>query len=257
MSTINETSGIETLLGSRAYYIEIYSFSNPSSAPNGGTTIRFPAFLTDFTDSFKSNWKSEEVYGRMDPISTFKNTLRSITLAFDIPSESIQMAKLNMERLDFLIRGLYPIYDNGALGTATLASPPMFRVRFANLVRNVSQNDFGDTLRSGLLCYIENFDFKPKVDSGFFQENSRLFPKLISANLNLKIIHEHPLGKQSDGNVTSYRNDFKNFPHGNPDPTPQQVKAFLDRQAKQQAQNQHDQAKQNTAEGSCLGEYEA
>ena len=50
------TSEITNLSSKRTSYIEIYSFSN------GGPTIKFPAFLTDFSDSYKSQFSSESVY---------------------------------------------------------------------------------------------------------------------------------------------------------------------------------------------------
>lgn len=213
VSFINE---IQSLSNKKAYSIEIYSFSNGKfDVQKNIPTIKFPAFITDFTDSYKSNWNTQEVYGRMDPIATFKNTSRTISLAFDMPNDSLQIAKQNLKQIDFLIRGLYPVYDEGTKGTAVIISPPMFRVRFANLVRNNgNDDDSAGTLRSGLLCYINNFDFKPKIDSGFFSdEDKRLFPKLISVTLNLNIIHEHPLGNKKSGSTTVPRINFENFPH--------------------------------------------
>lgn len=198
---------IDYLTQQKAYVIQIYSFSNPKNR-----IISFPAFITDFSDSYKSEWNPQRVLGKMDPISTFKNTTRTISLAFDVPSESIDESKQNLSNLDTIIRGLYPVYDQGALGTAVLASPPMFRVRFANFIRNASKDDDGDTLRTGLMCYLGGFDFKPKNDSGYFVDGDNLYPKLFSVNLNMNIIHEHPLGKTTDANGIKNRDGFSNFP---------------------------------------------
>jgi hypothetical protein len=230
--------GLENLKGK--YYIEIYSFSNASPVASGNntttvragdTTIKFPAFLTEFSDNYKSDWASQTVIGKMDPIATFKNTTRSISVGFDIPSESLEVAKQNSKNIDYLIKGLYPIYTSGPLGTQTMASPPMFRVKLANLITNTLQttslqnpptsgsnptsSNTDSTLKTGLLCYIPGFTYNPKIDSGFFVEDGKLFPKLMSATLNLNIIHEHALGKEkgADGNVTN-RSGFANFPHG-------------------------------------------
>jgi hypothetical protein len=220
--------GLGTLLSNtnKVYKIQIYSFSNGSFS--GATpTIEFPAFITDFTDSFKSDWKKESVYGRMDPISIFKSTTRNISISFDIPNESVQVAKDNMRNIDFLIRGLYPVYTNGALGTRVISSPPMFRVKFANLISNVTATGDDVTLRTGLLCYIPSFDFKPKVDSGFFIEGATILPKLVSATLNLEIVHEHSLGNQIDssGKLVPRVNIVSgSYPHNVPnDPPPQRI----------------------------------
>ena len=66
-------------------------------------TVEFKAFLTEFNDQFTSNWESEEVYGRMDPIKTFKNTSREIALGFDIVAGSVDEAKGNLSKISTLI----------------------------------------------------------------------------------------------------------------------------------------------------------
>ena len=48
-----------------------------------GYEERFPAFLTDFSQTFTPKWNEEEVYGRMDPITTFQGTKRQIDFSFD------------------------------------------------------------------------------------------------------------------------------------------------------------------------------
>lgn len=211
--------GFDNLITKEAYKIQIYSFSNGPYS-DSSKTIEFPAFVTDFTDSYKSDWKPEFVYGRMDPIAVFKNTSRNVRVTFDIPNESLEQGIENMQKINFFIRGLYPIYSSGARGTNILSTPPMFRVKFANLVSNVVQKDNGNTLRTGLLCYIPDFDFKPKVDSGFFVTNddTLIIPKLFSATLNLNIIHEHSLGNKSNNGLNLPRINIKTFPHNFPSP---------------------------------------
>ena len=50
-----------------------------------GKKISFPAFLTDFKDNYKTDYTKENVFGRMDPITTFKSIQRNISLGFTIP----------------------------------------------------------------------------------------------------------------------------------------------------------------------------
>lgn len=246
---------ISRLTKNRAYRIEMYSFSN-TRFKNLYSTISFPAFVTDFTDSFKSNWNEEEVMGKMDPVVTFKNTRRSISLSFDVPSDSIETAMFNLDQIDFLIKGLYPIYDKGKYGTAVMVSPPMFRVRFSNLVRNSGQRENGKTLRTGLLSYIQGFDFKPAVDSGFFVDKyGNLYPKLIKVNLALNIIHEQPLGNYKDGDLVKPRVNFEYFPHKQPKGIPPAVRSGQPNgAASRQATNNAEQSEQDAANDTCLGE---
>lgn len=200
---------VGTLTSNRAYKIQIYSFST-------SRFIDFPAFVKSFSDSFKSTWDKVQVYGRMDPIATFKNTARVINISFDIPNDSFKMAFLNLEKLNHLIQGLYPIYDGQKYGKATISSPPMFRVRFANLIKNINNLDDEKTLKSGLLCFMEGFDFQPVVENGFFIQDENVLPKLVTASMTLNIIHEHPLGneKGASGEIEG-RKEFSSFPHLN------------------------------------------
>jgi hypothetical protein len=210
--------GIDNLIKDKIYTIQIYSFSNGSFLPASGDNlgqhpVEFAAFITDFSDSFKSEWKQETIFGKMDPIATFKNTARTINISFDIPSESIEAAINNMTNIDYIIRGLYPIYSSGVAGTRTMSSPPMFRVKFGNFISNVVTNNDENTLRTGLLCYMRGFDFKPKVDSGFFIARNMLYPKLLSASMTLEIIHEHPLGNYIKDGIPTPRINIGKFPH--------------------------------------------
>ena len=75
-----------------------------------GRSVSFLAFLTDFAQSFASNWTTENVFGRADPIPTFQGTKRTISLSWDIPSYNLQDAKNNLKRSSELIRSLYPSY---------------------------------------------------------------------------------------------------------------------------------------------------
>jgi hypothetical protein len=47
----------------------------------GGSVIKLPAFVTEFTQNFDSNWTQEEVYGRVDPLAAFQGTKRTISIA--------------------------------------------------------------------------------------------------------------------------------------------------------------------------------
>ena len=62
------------------------------------TSVVFKAFVTSYQDKFESEYNSEDVYGRMDPIQTFKGTKRNISLGWDVVSASEKEARENLER---------------------------------------------------------------------------------------------------------------------------------------------------------------
>ena len=92
--------------------------------------LKFPAFLTDFSQTFDATWNTENVFGRMDPIATYQGTKRTMTLAFDLPAGSLDEAKKNLEGCSELVKMVYPIYKSGIL-----SKPPLVRIQFANLIK--------------------------------------------------------------------------------------------------------------------------
>ena len=62
------------------------------------SVVDFKAMITNFSDNYESSYDSEEVYGRMDPIQTFRSTKRTVTVEFDVVSASIGVAKQNKEK---------------------------------------------------------------------------------------------------------------------------------------------------------------
>ena len=188
--------------------------------------FKIDCFLTDFSQTFASNWNVEEVYGRPDPIAMFKNTRRTISLAWDIPAGSMAEAKANLGNSRKLIKMLYPAYMKtetapasslsdiaqtglnlltSALGgspepstpppvsinTQTLAKPPLVKVKYANLIKN--SQDGG-----GLLGWIDNLNIKPVLDMGYFHSGSQLYPKVLSISCNFNVLHQHALGHDAN-----------------------------------------------------------
>lgn len=71
----------------------------------------FKAFLTSFKDSYKVNWNPVETLNRMDAIQTYKNTQRTISISFEVPSWDLEDAKKHYLDLQRLIQMQYPVYE--------------------------------------------------------------------------------------------------------------------------------------------------
>lgn len=76
-----------------------------------GKTVTFTSYITQFSDNFNSSWESTDVFGRMDDIKTFRRTSRTISLGWNIVSESVVTAKENYEKSSLLMAMLYPTYN--------------------------------------------------------------------------------------------------------------------------------------------------
>ena len=201
-----------------------------------GFKVEFPAYLENLADMFTSNWTAEDVYGRMDPITTFMNTRRAISLSWNVPADSYDDAKINMMNVNKLMSFLYPLYSEktGAKGATAINQGPLMRVSFGNLIRE-------STTGKGLLGYVNGFTFDPRIENGMFyseggnagfglkQSDVEYYPKTILLNFELNVLHEHELGFVKSGNTFKFRNKSvkqNNFPYGVSLPTETEAAAF-------------------------------
>ena len=157
------------------------------SAMKNGTNVKFLAFVTSFNDSFASQWSTENVYGRQDPIGTFQGTTRVISLAFDIVAFSVADAKVNMKSINTLTNMLYPTYNQitAESNALSLSQAPLVEMKFANLIQENS--DF-------LLGWISSFSANPVIDMGMFTESKKLYPKVYNASITFNPQHKNQLG---------------------------------------------------------------
>ena len=196
-----------------------------------GEGVKFPAFLDLFSDSFSSQWNAEDVYGRMDPIATFMNTRRAISVAWHVPADSFEHAEINVAKVNKLMSFLYPLYDASGNGGATVFyQGPFVWVSFCNHIKSSSG--------TGLLGYVNGFTFDPALEFGMFSRRKVLrngtkdpqvneyYPKTFRLNFELVVLHEHELGYKKQGrgkyvyNGTSLGVNEQTFPYrtGRTDP---------------------------------------
>lgn len=137
--------------------------------------VEFAAFVTNFQDSYSSNYDSTEVIGRMDPILNFRNTTRTISLSFDVPSLSLDDARINMAEINALVQFLYPTYERK--GTArTMSGSPLVKVQFQNIIASGKNSDSAMSYSSipikaqdrGLISAITSLSCTPDFDQGTF-----------------------------------------------------------------------------------------
>ena len=162
-----------------------------------GDTVKFKAFLTDFEDSFASEWNSEDVYGRMDPIQTFKGTTRTISISWDCVADSAEEAETNMEKCSQLFKMLYPSYE----GT-TMKGSPLIKLKFVNLVQDAVAGAPGVSAKEGgLTGTIDGFAYSPDLDQGFFESDSGayVYPQTIALTCTFTVMHTHDLGYKTEG----------------------------------------------------------
>jgi hypothetical protein len=195
------TDYINSYAARKQYYFEFYSVVS-------GQTVRFPALLTQLDDQFSSNWNSQNVFGRQDPVITFQNTQRTINVAFTVPSDSSEQAENNLIKLNQLIKYLYPAFQKKETANS-ISAAPLFRIKFANLIYDSSAaNSGGGAQESGLVCGIQNFKHQFSFDgsSGWVDKVGSAVPSMFSVSFSAVILHTHDLGKIEGENYPNQAN---------------------------------------------------
>lgn len=212
---------------------------------NSGQNMAFKAFLTTYTDTFRPEWTSEAVFGRADPIYMYKNTVRSITIAFKVPAATQSEAWQNLSKVQKLTTFLYPNYSavagSGRTAPAqTISGAPLVRMGFMNIIRTTENGNgqpapgFGNAEivpnapTTGLLGVIQNVTINHNLDNGSstgggFEQSqdgstsTSILPKFIEVNLDFAVIHETHLGWFDDGTFSNdsfpYNTDNEQFTH--------------------------------------------
>ena len=170
-------------------------------------TIQFEAFLTGYSDSFASNWASEPVYGRMDPIHTFQNTQRTMQLSFTVPNVVVSKGNYvavstTMNAVNRFFQFLYPKYSEaGGCNALTIKQAPLVRVKFGNMIARTVSTSLSSAKADGLLAAITALSMTPKIEHGFSKFSTErkgefgsptilIYPNFIDFSLSYNVIHE-------------------------------------------------------------------
>jgi|MDSZ01.3.fsa_nt_gb hypothetical protein len=210
-SPSNYNSADDKLANSKGLFLEIFHVPSEKS-------VKFKAFITQFDDQFQTEFAGETVFGRMDPIQVYKGTTRQISLSWDVPSASEFEAQKNLEKCSLLMNMLYPVYNTTGEQQRVMTAPPIFKLKFANLITNTRGKTPGGTAKdSGLFGTISGFSYSPDMESGFIEVKDpssgsnkvTLLPQTISLSCMFTVVHDHPLGWKQNGEQES-----KLYPYG-------------------------------------------
>jgi len=198
--------------------------------------IQFIAYIDSLSDSFNTQYSSEQPFGRTNPYYIWKGNKRSITVTWSLPASSKAMALNNLNNLSWLLSSTYPSFKETDTATSISASP-LFRVRYANLISSPSSDG------QGLLCVMQSISVNHDVAQGFIsirpegmasvdtanvegslisaagftnsinEGKNLLVPKVIKLSTTLDVVHDHALGW--DHNTGEWRGGIgaRNYPY--------------------------------------------
>mgnify|MGYP003135690160 CR=1 FL=1 len=161
-----------------------------------GDEVSFPAFITQFSDSFNVGWSGETLFGRTDPIKHYTSTTRQINVGFDILAPSKEKAVENFQNYGRLIKMLYPVFSDPVgkeNNSRTIKAAPLLRIKYANYIRSLKG-------QGGLLGCINGISFTPDFAAGhFLDEQNEMIPIKYAASFTFEPMHEEPLGSDMSG----------------------------------------------------------
>mgnify|MGYP003652336785 CR=1 FL=1 len=186
--------------------------------PHTKATVAFKAFITQYSESFNSDYQVVPVYGRMDPTTHFQSTGRIISLSWTAPAASEEESLLNLQNASKLAKMMYPVYGPGqgadqfygAFQDATeLRAPPRVVMRFSNLIKRggLPGQEPSNLATAGLHGIITNYTWQPVFEDGFFDglppdgfsNNAALLPKTMALSLQYTVTHRDTNGWSDSG----------------------------------------------------------
>ena len=152
-----------------------------SANPNAKTYIHFRAFINDFSDGYKSNWKSQKYMGRGEEFYKYDGFNRDISISFTAAAQSKQDLIPMYKKLNYLASTLAPTYTKSGY-----------------MAGNLSQMTIGGYLyeQPGFIESL-NFDIPQEspweigIDTtGETDSTVKELPHIINVNLKFKPIHK-------------------------------------------------------------------
>ena len=158
---------IKTPALTKSQFFKVKIMHLPTSPAGKENFVQFNGWITEFQDQFVSNWNRQNVYGRMDQLATFDNTVRTITMGFDVIAADRVEAIENLLQVNRLIEFLYPVYETGKRTQQNvLKAAPLIGLQWTNLASQASDG-------TPLIGYLEGATYAPDVNQGGFLAGSR------------------------------------------------------------------------------------
>lgn len=183
-----------------------------------------------------NNEVQTDIYGKTNPFVSYTNTIRNFNFSFLLnavrphkfePDKGRDLNSISgtsmMQLINILKSFLYANYERqegsgGIIYARTIKSPPIFKIKFKNLVSN--GGDGGTAITGGLLGAIKDFKLEPYYNAGYvpFGKGETKITATESSNpidaagtysemkvsFNFYPIFEEPLGWELNGETKNF-----------------------------------------------------
>ena len=201
-----ETRGYFAVRGTAGAGDAAYAFDTPSDDQayvplvftdlrplQGGKfrTVYFRPFIKSLSEDFAPQWNMANYFGRVDPVATYQNTNRTISLSFKIVSFSPEDLETIYQKLGWLTSMVYPEFESGA--TLRYFSGPVIKMRVGDVI-----NALGADGNRGVPGVITSLNFNYDESPWELLEGRRV-PKNIDVSLGFHALHEYAIGSIKGG----------------------------------------------------------
>ena len=132
----------------------------------------------------------------MDAIPIYNGTTRTINFNLDMPSNGLIQSRIIRDKLDTLVKNIYPSYEPAGNGVKVISSPPLASIFFSNLIY--------DSFKNGpLLGYFSNgISIKHDLTKGVFTRGNgfETYARSYSLNFNFSVLHSFTPGFDTGDN---------------------------------------------------------
>ena len=187
--------------------------------------LKFKGFITDFSRTTESDYE-EAAFSVSNSPRVIKGVVKNkISLSFDVPSQSINEARINLRKVQELCR--FFLTSNAELQEYT-HNPDRYTifVKYANLISALSPSTaktdtYDQITKGGERCIFTEFSFEIDVESGFYEgieeadtrDVGKFIPKKMSITLGLVPIIET---KINDERIEGIWSRFPQVEEGGP-----------------------------------------
>jgi len=150
-----------------------------------GHTVKFPAAITNITDSHNTELAKEYGWEQNDAIVNMQHGSRKISFSFSVANSSIEEARYNAQSINLLLCMMYPAMS-GENGWSAIG--PVIKIHGMNFIQS------SDSARGGMGAYITNLVYKPDLTNGLITNKgsgTELYPRIITFSVEADVLIDH------------------------------------------------------------------
>jgi hypothetical protein len=172
----------------RMTYLPFYLVDLRPDASKNFRTVFFQPIDLQLHENFNPSWSKQNFIGRVDPVATYQNTTRTISISFRMVALHPADLEVIYGKLKWLTSMTYPEYAS----TLRYKSGPVARLRVGNVINAEAKNVSKLTETPGVTGIIENLDVE--YDNLWEVEDNWQVPRAVNISFTFTVLHELPIG---------------------------------------------------------------